>query len=275
MLLLYRRWIVPGCLRRAPRWVFLVLLLPVSISIWIVWQASSSYSHAYGMAARELSESALQFAPATISLFGLIAGAVSISVERQKHRWESLVLAQQKPSQIVHAKLAVILTYGLVCLVLPCMGLIYILYQGTLGEWAHGRTYNGRALSDALLLIRWTECLLSAELILRLVTFTLLGMAISASARRVQTSLTVSGAFVAAYAGLYQGAERIYGCYPSAYDDHLYAHLFYWPMMPGAEYSYFGSAWNLRLIADLILGVALPIVSYILLRFLSQRINRS
>jgi hypothetical protein len=200
--------------------------------------------------------------PTLTSIVSLIGGAVTISSERQSTRLEEMLSTRLSVGQIVNAKF-VVCFLQILNVALPLY--LATVYRRWSPYWPPSHDIDIPELLGVILSF--------AEVIARSITMLLIGMLISCAVKRTQTALAIAGSVIAAYAAVYVVSERYYyglsfGSSPS-YDEHYYAHLFYWPVSNldrwGRPY------WQLDLMADGILGIALPIICYVLCRWVCAR----
>jgi len=266
MLHLIRHWLLPGCLRRLPWWARPILLAPIAValSIELVPKYEKALHIDYSLIniGNYAGSWICTFAPCLVAVVSLIAGTVTVAVERQRMRLGEMLATRLTAGQVVNALLVVRFTQSTVFIVIP--------YLATAHQ--QGRLFGSPNFRDdnwALFEVLWG----AVQICMRTITFTLIGMAISCAVRRVQTALAIAGSMVAAYAGVFVISEHFYygagfGSFYS-YDEHFYSHLFYWPIRE--PYQFGTPFWDLDVLADGLLGLLLPITCYLLCRRLCGR----
>lgn len=220
---LFHYWIVPGKLRRVP---------PVALIALLIAAASFAYfSSLYSTRTlreddpgivyllRQLLLLQYYLLPSLFCTLGLIAGATTIAPDRQKQTWEALLLTRMKATDVVHAKILVLLTQCLL-LMLP----LYIpLFVAFTHRWSGLLSVRDEYISNhvikyglrdadmvrAGLYLAWT----SASLLGHLFTGLMVGMAISACCKRIQTALVLCGSIIAGMVGIYITLVSGKSCY--------------------------------------------------------------
>ena len=255
MLMLLRYWLIPARIARLPR-AALLFVAAGYLGMLSYFPRTVAGQYRFEFEPSEfrsfLSIINVWISPA-ICVYGMMAGAMAVAQERQRGTWEALHLTRLSMSQILGGKLATVWLRGCIAALPAVVFLVRAVlleppYPSNIPSYHTTAQYFG-----------WWM----VELALKLLTFALLGMAISAWCKRVQTALCVSGGLIAAYCALHQLSERLAFCSMNGYDEHLHGHLFYWPLFPPGEQT--ESVWQHRLIADGIWGVALPCLCWIVI----------
>ena len=260
MLTILRYWLTPGRLRRLPRpgWAVIALIY-AGLLVYSPRFVNKGYGNQLEPAFWATFAPWIQWwISACVAVFGLVAGALSISRERQRETWAALGQTRLKAQEILAGKLAVILIQGgilfLPAVVLLCRAHLFGNQYPFIGGDDTDSYWN------AVRMLPWAVLVMA----LRLLTFSLAGVAISLCCRRVQTSLAIAGGLIAGYAGVFVLAGVIAWCTYNPDDDHLHAHLFYWPVAP-MEFAC-PDHWLWRVIADVVWGVAVPFACWIFIR---------
>ena len=188
-----------------------------------------------------------------LTIAGLFIGGICIARERQRETWETLALTRLSNIEILFSKLSVaylqVAATFLPWLLFVCRG-AYITELSDYGQL--------NSLKALALMMPW-EIVTSA---LRLLVSILVGMSLSIHSRKVKGALGMCGALVAGYAGLWYFANTVtWGHHDSEY---LLWHVLYWPVRQITFRC--PTYWEWRVVADVILGVGLPLLCWMFLR---------